>query len=135
MRRVCVFCGSKTGDAPRHAQAARAFAAALVRRGLGLVYGGGNIGLMGVLAARQMGAAHIIAMSRHKARQELALEYGATHIVAERGDPSKSCVPSLNRADLHGAAPGPGRRSCNVGIAATTRNRPSNRGGSAGVHR
>lgn len=50
------------------------------------VVGDGAVGLMGVLAAKQMGAARIIAMSRHKARQELALEFGATDIVSERGD-------------------------------------------------
>ncbi len=50
MRRICVFCGSKTGNAERHAAAARELGSAMVRRGLELVYGGGNIGLMGVLA-------------------------------------------------------------------------------------
>jgi uncharacterized protein (TIGR00730 family) len=50
MRRICVFCGSKTGDSPRHTAAAHDLAMALVRRRLALVYGGGNIGLMGVLA-------------------------------------------------------------------------------------
>lgn len=51
-----------------------------------VVVGDGAVGLMGVLAAKQMGAGRIIAMSRHKTRQDLALEYGATDIVAERGD-------------------------------------------------
>jgi threonine dehydrogenase-like Zn-dependent dehydrogenase len=50
------------------------------------VVGDGAVGLMGVLAAKQMGAEQIIAMSRHKTRQDLALDYGATHIVTERGD-------------------------------------------------
>src|SRR2546421_2418842 len=50
MRRVCVFCGSRTGTAPVYAEEARRLGAALCRRGLGLVYGAGNIGLMGVLA-------------------------------------------------------------------------------------
>jgi threonine dehydrogenase-like Zn-dependent dehydrogenase len=40
---------------------------------------------MGVLAAKEMGAERIIAMSRHKSRQELARDFGATDIVAERG--------------------------------------------------
>jgi threonine dehydrogenase-like Zn-dependent dehydrogenase len=51
-----------------------------------VIVGDGAVGLMGVLAAKQMGAARIIAMSRHKNRQELALAYGATDIVAKRGD-------------------------------------------------
>lgn len=51
-----------------------------------VVVGDGAVGLMGVLAAKQIGAARIIAMSRHKKRQDLALEFGATDIIAERGD-------------------------------------------------
>jgi uncharacterized protein (TIGR00730 family) len=50
MRRVCVFTGSSVGARPAYAAAARAFAAALLERRLGLVYGGGSIGLMGVVA-------------------------------------------------------------------------------------
>jgi uncharacterized protein (TIGR00730 family) len=49
-RRLCVFAGSSVGGRPEYAEAARALGAELVRRGLGLVYGGGSIGLMGVLA-------------------------------------------------------------------------------------
>ena len=50
MRRVCVFCGSKCGNGSRYIDAARGFAESLVHRHLGLVYGGGDIGLMGILA-------------------------------------------------------------------------------------
>jgi threonine dehydrogenase-like Zn-dependent dehydrogenase len=50
------------------------------------VVGDGAVGLLAVLAARQLGAERIIAMSRHESRQKLALEYGATDIVTERGD-------------------------------------------------
>ncbi|MFD5319959.1 zinc-dependent alcohol dehydrogenase family protein [Streptomyces sp. NPDC127098] len=49
------------------------------------VVGDGAVGLLAVLAAKQLGAERIIAMSRHEARQRLAVEYGATDIVAERG--------------------------------------------------
>lgn len=60
--------------------------AAQVRKGgTVVVVGDGAVGLMGVLAASQLGAERIIAMSRHAARQELAREFGATDIVAERG--------------------------------------------------
>ena len=60
--------------------------AAGVREGASVVVvGDGAVGLMGVLAAKEMGAERIIAMSRHEARQELARGYGATDIVAERG--------------------------------------------------
>jgi uncharacterized protein (TIGR00730 family) len=50
MKRLCVFCGSSAGGRPEYADAAREFGALMVRRGLGLVYGGGHVGLMGVLA-------------------------------------------------------------------------------------
>jgi uncharacterized protein (TIGR00730 family) len=50
MRRVCVFCGSSHGVRPAYAEAARVLGHTLVTRGLGLVYGGGNVGLMGVVA-------------------------------------------------------------------------------------
>jgi uncharacterized protein (TIGR00730 family) len=50
VKRVCVFCGSAEGARPVYAEAARDLGAELVRRGLGLVYGGGSVGLMGALA-------------------------------------------------------------------------------------
>ena len=50
MRRVCVFCGSKSGDRPVYAEATWRLGTAIVQRGLGLVYGAGHVGLMGVLA-------------------------------------------------------------------------------------
>jgi threonine dehydrogenase-like Zn-dependent dehydrogenase len=50
------------------------------------VVGDGAVGLLGVLSARQMGAERIIAMSRHESRQKIALAFGATDIVSERGD-------------------------------------------------
>jgi uncharacterized protein (TIGR00730 family) len=50
VKRVCVFCGSSVGLRPAYEEAARAMGAALARQGLGLVYGGGNLGLMGAVA-------------------------------------------------------------------------------------
>jgi uncharacterized protein (TIGR00730 family) len=50
MKRLCVFCGSSAGGRPEYAEAARQVGALMARDGLGLVYGGGHIGLMGVLA-------------------------------------------------------------------------------------
>src|SRR3989441_6045628 len=51
-----------------------------------VVVGDGAVGLLGVLSARQMGAERIIAISRNASRQKLAREFGATDVVAERGD-------------------------------------------------
>lgn len=56
IRRVCVFAGSGAGASPSYAAAAGALGLALVERGLALVYGGGSIGLMGVVADAVLGA-------------------------------------------------------------------------------
>jgi threonine dehydrogenase-like Zn-dependent dehydrogenase len=59
------------------------------------VVGDGAVGLCAVLAAKQMGAERIIAMSRHEDRQRLALEFGATDIVTERGDEGVAKIKEL----------------------------------------
>ncbi|RXZ73145.1 zinc-dependent alcohol dehydrogenase family protein [Agromyces albus] len=59
------------------------------------VVGDGAVGLLGILAARQLGAERIIAMSRHTDRQALAREYGATDIVEERGDEGVAKIKEL----------------------------------------
>jgi threonine dehydrogenase-like Zn-dependent dehydrogenase len=59
------------------------------------VVGDGAVGLLGVLSAKQMGAERIIAMSRHPSRQRLALEFGATDIVTERGDDGVARIKEL----------------------------------------
>jgi|ERR1700678_1927039 hypothetical protein len=50
MKRICVFCGSSPGGRPEYRAAAEEMGAELVRRNIGLVYGGGNVGLMGIIA-------------------------------------------------------------------------------------
>ena len=50
MKQVCVFCGSNAGNKPEYLRAADTVGATLARRGIGLVYGAGNIGLMGAVA-------------------------------------------------------------------------------------
>jgi threonine dehydrogenase-like Zn-dependent dehydrogenase len=62
-----------------------------------VVVGDGAVGLMGVLSAKQMGAERIVAMSRHEKRQELALEYGATDIVSERGEAGVARIKELTK--------------------------------------
>lgn len=74
MKRLCVFAGSATGGRVDYADAARELAAEMARRGLGLVYGGGSVGLMGVLAdtALAAGAEVIGVIPRPIASKELA---------------------------------------------------------------
>ena len=50
IRKICVYCGSGPGTDPAFVEAARAFGAILAKNGIGLVYGGGNVGMMGELA-------------------------------------------------------------------------------------
>jgi threonine dehydrogenase-like Zn-dependent dehydrogenase len=74
------------------------FAAVAAHAGPGkavAVVGDGAVGLLGVLAAKQLGAERIIAMSRHPERQELARRFGATDIVAERGDEGVARIKEL----------------------------------------
>ena len=59
------------------------------------VVGDGAVGLCAVIAAKRLGAARIIALSRHAARQALAREFGATDIIAERGDAATRAVREL----------------------------------------
>ena len=56
MRRVCVFCGSSFGTRPDYAASAATLGRLIARSGLELVYGGGNVGLMGVVADAALGA-------------------------------------------------------------------------------
>lgn len=74
------------------------FAAVAAEAGPGktvAVVGDGAVGLLGVLAAQQLGADRIIIMSRHADRQALAREFGATDIVEERGDAGVARVKDL----------------------------------------
>ena len=70
--------------------------AAAVGPGQGVaVVGDGAVGLLGILSAKQLGAEQIIALSRHEPRQQLAREFGATDIVAERGAEGVAAVKEL----------------------------------------
>lgn len=60
-----------------------------------VVVGDGAVGLLAVLAARELGAERIVAMSRHETRQRLAREFGATDVVTERGDEGVAAIRDL----------------------------------------
>lgn len=61
------------------------------------VVGDGAVGLCGVLAAKRLGADRIIALGRHEARTDIARRFGATDVVAERGDAAVEAVRELTR--------------------------------------
>jgi len=72
-----------------------AVAAGVREGGTAVVVGDGAVGLCGVLAAAVMGAETIVAMSRHEPRQHLARDFGATHVVAERGREGAAAVKEI----------------------------------------
>jgi uncharacterized protein (TIGR00730 family) len=81
LRRVCVFCGSKHGVRPEYTEAARAMGAALVAGGIDLVYGGGKVGLMGVVADAVLDAGGEVTgvIPDHMSDREIA-HYGLTDL-------------------------------------------------------
>jgi len=76
MKTLCIYCGSSPGGRPEYAAAALAAGQALVRRGIGLVYGGGNVGMMGQVADAviEAGGEVIGVIPHHLADKELAHE-------------------------------------------------------------
>ena len=106
MRRVCVFCGSSQGARACYADAARALGTVLARRQIGLVYGGGRVGLMGVLADTVLAAGGEVVgvIPEAMVPKELAHE-GLTvlHIVGSMHE-RKACMAEL--ADAFVALPG-----------------------------
>jgi threonine dehydrogenase-like Zn-dependent dehydrogenase len=83
------------------------------------VIGDGAVGLLAVLSARQLGAEQIILMGRHTARTDLGGEFGATHVIAERGDDGIQKVRDLTGGDgTHVVieAVGPGGVISRVGV-------------------
>lgn len=90
MKNICVYCGSSPGLRPDYAQAARALAAAMVQRKLGLVYGGASVGLMGQVAdaVLQLGGRVVGVIPEALARREVAhhglTELHITHSMHER---------------------------------------------------
>ena len=84
MKRVCVFCGSSSGVRPEYLAMARALGTTLARRGLGLVYGGASVGLMGAVAdaAIQAGGEVIGVLPRSLQAREIAhLNLTELHLV------------------------------------------------------
>jgi len=106
MRRVCVFCGSSQGARACYADAARALGTVLARGQIGLVYGGGRVGLMGVLADTVLAAGGEVVgvIPEAMVPKELAHE-GLTvlHIVGSMHE-RKACMAEL--ADAFVALPG-----------------------------
>jgi uncharacterized protein (TIGR00730 family) len=106
MKALCVFCGSSPGRRPAYAAGARAVGESLARREITLVYGGGNVGLMGILADACLGAGGKVVgvIPRALAEKEIAHE-GLTemHVV---GSMHERKAQMADRADAFLALPG-----------------------------
>jgi uncharacterized protein (TIGR00730 family) len=88
LRRVCIFCGSSVGRGPRYREAAESLARVFLQRGIGLVFGGGSVGLMGVVAdAMLAGGGSVTGVIPHGL---------AVREVAHRGLRDMRVVPSMH---------------------------------------
>lgn len=81
VKRLCVYCGSSVGSREEYAHAARELAATLANRGIGLVYGGGNIGLMGILADAMLDAgAEVVGVIPEALAEREVAHHGVTEL-------------------------------------------------------
>jgi uncharacterized protein (TIGR00730 family) len=81
-RRVCVYCGSSEGKRPEYAEAARGLGALLARRGIGVVFGGGRVGLMGAVADGALAAGgEVIGVIPEKLRTRELAHMGLTELI------------------------------------------------------
>src|SRR5262245_23079898 len=106
MKRVCVFCGSSVGTNPAYREAAKAMGALLAKRGIALVYGGGHVGLMGVIANAVLDAGgEVIGVIPHSLAQREIEHRGLTRLhVVDSMHTRKAMMADL--ADAFIAMPG-----------------------------
>lgn len=103
---VCVYCGSRAGDDPAYLEAARAFGAGLAARGMRLVYGAGDVGLMGAVAtaAKAGGAETLGVIPLHLQEREVG-KRGLSHYLVTETMHERKKVMFMN-ADAVVALPG-----------------------------
>jgi uncharacterized protein (TIGR00730 family) len=106
MKRLGIFCGSRTGSAPIYAEETRRLGTLMARRGIGLVFGAGHIGLMGVLAdaVREAGGETIGVIPQALVERELAHQQLTKLHVVESMHDRKALMAELSDAFL--ALPG-----------------------------
>jgi uncharacterized protein (TIGR00730 family) len=103
---ICVYAGSNPGTDPAHAETARALGTLLAERGIGLVYGGGRVGLMGAVADAVLaaGGSAVGVIPEHLERRELAHQ-GLTELVVVSSMHERKTLMA-ERADAFVALPG-----------------------------
>jgi len=115
LKRLCVFCGSKHGVRPAYREAARAMGEALVAAGIDLVYGGGRVGLMGVVADAVLDAGgEVIGVIPEAMSDREIAHYGLTDLHVVKTMHERKAL-MYNLSDGFVALPGEGSarwRSC-----------------------
>ncbi|HUL63824.1 MAG TPA: TIGR00730 family Rossman fold protein [Burkholderiaceae bacterium] len=106
IRSICVFCGSNSGARPQYADAARALGSLLARQGIGIVYGGGHVGMMGHVADAALAAGGNVVgvIPEHLMRPEVAHQRLDELIVVESMHVRKRTMSE--RADAFAVLPG-----------------------------
>src|SRR5271154_5558209 len=105
-RGVCVFCGSSSGKGPQYADSARRLGAALAARGLELVYGAGDVGLMGVLADAALAAGgRVVGVIPQALVQREVAHHGLSELHVVRTMHERKALMA-DRADAFLALPG-----------------------------
>jgi uncharacterized protein (TIGR00730 family) len=106
MKKICVFCGSSVGNKPEYAEAAVTLGGLLAKKKIGLVYGGGNVGLMGVIADAVLEAGgEVIGVIPHSLAQREIEHQGLTQLhVVDSMHTRKAMMAEL--ADAFIAMPG-----------------------------
>lgn len=106
LSRVAVFCGSKLGARPEYAEAAAALGAELAARGIGLVYGGGSVGLMGAIASATLAAGGEVIGVIPRKLLELEVGHSACTELVVVEDMHERKAKMAARADAFIAMPG-----------------------------
>jgi uncharacterized protein (TIGR00730 family) len=106
IRKICVYCGSGPGTDPAFVEGARAFGAILAKNGIGLVYGGGAVGIMGAIArsVHEHGGEVTGIIPKFLMSREHALH--GTHELIVTGDMHERKLKMFERADAFVALPG-----------------------------
>lgn len=106
MKMICVYCGSRDGDDPAFARAAEAVGAGIAARGMGLVYGAGDVGLMGRTAGAVLkGGAPVIGVIPHHLRAREIDKQDLTELIAVDTMHERKMI-MFDRADAFVALPG-----------------------------
>ena len=106
MKQICVYCGSRDGDDPAFAKAAETIGAGLAARGMGLVYGAGDVGLMGrVATAALKGGAPVTGVIPHHLRSLEIDKDDLTELITVETMHERKMI-MFDRADAFVALPG-----------------------------